>query len=150
MRQTTCATALAVAIFASASAMAQDAPMNSASVDPQADLPRPTRPIAHRCVALQFSNCHWVQRPTGDDFAAAYPAHARTHSISGAAIIRCGVKPDGWLTDCKVIDEAPPGEEFGKATLLLSRRMRIQMDDRSAIPAGTITSDIPIRFLIRR
>jgi protein TonB len=98
------------------------------------------------CPALQFSNCHYVTKPNGADFAGAYPMDAAERRISGYGVIRCSVAPDGWFRDCTLVAEGPPGEKFGRAALQLSRHFRMKMDDGSPIPAGTTTIDIPIRF----
>jgi protein TonB len=101
------------------------------------------------CPAVQFSNCHYVTRPSGADFAGAYPEAASERTISGFGIIRCAVAADGWFRDCTVLNEAPMGKGFGAAALQISRHFRIKMDDGSPVPPGATTTSIPIRFNMR-
>jgi TonB family protein len=63
----------------------------------------------------------WLRRPTGDDFATAYPREAATRGASGTAVIKCVVQTNGLLRGCTLINEDQPGLGFGPAALVLSR-----------------------------
>ena len=141
------ALSIVLSSFTCIPALAQDAPSNVASAEAESAASTPAlNSDHHHCAAVQFSNCHWVRRPTGDEFAGVYPQYAQRHHVSGQATIRCSVKPDGSLTACEVVDETPRGAHFGEAALELWGRMRIAMDDGTPIPSGTTTVDIPTRF----
>ena len=91
----------------------------------------------------------WLRKPTAQEFANAYPAHAARHRISGAAEIHCAVNLHGLLEQCTVVAESPPGEGFGAAALLLASTFSM----RPPIgPNGPTTGsvNIPIRFVIRQ
>lgn len=67
----------------------------------------------------------WLERPTGEDMAWAYPAHAQRRGVEGKAVIKCQVGPDGRLGNCQVISEIPKGEDFGVAAVALSQKFRM-------------------------
>jgi TonB family protein len=89
----------------------------------------------------------WAKRPSGQEFADAYPFEAMVKGISGSALLDCEADIHGALDDCRVDSESPPGMQFGLAALSLSSRFLM----KPAIgPAGPVASrvNIPIRFEI--
>jgi TonB family protein len=88
----------------------------------------------------------WRRKPTGENLAQVYPAHAARANIEGRGIIRCEVTAEGTLTNCFVLAEGPSGEGFGEAALKLAKYfvMRPMTKDGVPVAGGVIT--IPIRF----
>ena len=90
----------------------------------------------------------WVAKPTGADFADAYPADALKANLNGAATLACAVSLEGRLTDCKVVDEAPAQAGFGAAALKLSERFQLKPMTRDGQPVAGGKIRIPIRFAL--
>ena len=68
-----------------------------------------------------ITNPCWSSRP-----APEYPERALSNSVnSGRAQLRCAALPNGALSSCNVILEAPAGMGFGQAALLATRRARL-------------------------
>lgn len=70
----------------------------------------------------------WIERPTGSEFYAAYPRRAKVREIGGRATIRCVVNADGGLSACRVLDESPPGYDFGVAALSVFKLFRMKLE----------------------
>jgi TonB family protein len=88
----------------------------------------------------------WVRRPTAENVKAIYPADALRQRMEGSALIACRVSLAGSLEGCKVVNEAPAGQAFGKAALDLTPmfQMRPQLVDGKPVAGGVVR--IPIRF----
>ncbi len=67
----------------------------------------------------------WRQLPTREQANGVYPKAAWDKGISGGATLLCTLGVNGRVRDCEVIREAPPGQGFGRAVLMLSRHFRI-------------------------
>ncbi len=63
---------------------------------------------------------NWMRRPTTDERARAYPRAAARAKVDGQTRLNCLIGDDGRLSDCTVIEEAPPGMGFGEAALSLA------------------------------
>lgn len=96
--------------------------------------------------AASIDNQDWVGRPSGDDFARAFPDSAMAHDIQGQATIACVINDKGALTDCRVIEEYPHGEGFGDAALKLSAKFRLDVERPSEAPNVGRLATIPLRF----
>lgn len=92
------------------------------------------------------TNPDWAQRPSGDDFARAYPDAAVKKNLEGKASLNCTVTTDGALSHCFISDEDPVGEGFGEAVLKLADRfhMKPKTLDGAPIEGGVVR--IPIAF----
>jgi TonB family protein len=90
----------------------------------------------------------WVAKPTGVEFADAYPADALKADLDGAATLACAVSLEGRLTDCKVADETPAQAGFGEAALKLSERFQLKPMSRDGQPVAGGRIRIPIRFVL--
>jgi TonB family protein len=107
-------------------------------------LPRP--PAANDGRSAQTPAPDWRRKPTAENLARVYPAHAVSANIEGEGIIRCEVTAEGTLANCFVVAEGPAEEGFGEAALKLAKYfvMRPQTKDGVPVAGGVIT--IPIRF----
>ena len=110
-----------------AAALAQAAPEASASPPPL------TQP-------------EWVRLPKPEALRRFYPAAAAQARVSGRALIQCVVTRDGYLTDCKVLEEEPTGAGFGEAALKLGPHFRMLPRTRDGQSAEGATVKIPIKF----
>ena len=69
-----------------------------------------------------------------------YPAKAAKARIKGVAVLDCLAEPDGWVSDCKLVQETPAGWDFGATALSISPLMRLQPGQ-----AGS-RARVPVRF----
>lgn len=106
------------------------------------------KPVPERPAVMGAYKPDWLERPTADDMEWAYPAHAQRQEIDGRAVINCKVGYDGLLRDCRVISEAPIGEDFGVAALALSQKFRMIPPDAGAGGLPDVT--IPVMFQVPR
>lgn len=64
----------------------------------------------------------WLARP-----APEYPVQAMRAGIEkGAVAMNCGVTVEGWLSDCRILSETPPGHGFADATLRSAQSVRMR------------------------
>lgn len=56
---------------------------------------------------------------------AEYPDRALGSDESGRAILRCNVSPQGWLSDCGVVEEFPVRLGFGPASVVAANGARV-------------------------
>ena len=68
----------------------------------------------------------WVRKPNGEDLARVYPQAAIRKNESGRATIECKVAETGALTDCRTLEDTPPGDGFGDAALKLAERFTMR------------------------
>lgn len=75
-----------------------------------------------------------------------YPEQAAQHGIGGGVLLSCLRAADDALKGCKILDEAPKGEHFGDAALLMAMRGWM----RAPLAAGETPSvaDEPILVLV--
>lgn len=104
---------------------------------------RSTAPKDRKSVII---NPDWAELPSGDDIARFYPEHAQANGISGKAVISCSVTAEGALTDCTVVSETPPGEDFGAAAVRMAAVFRMKPKTRDGAPVEGGVVQIPIVF----
>ena len=77
-----------------------------------------------------------------------FPDKARSARInSGLAVLTCVVDADGWLMDCKLKSEEPPGFDFGATALRMAPMIKMKPRSGEAAPQTTEDRvDIPVRF----
>jgi TonB family protein len=91
----------------------------------------------------------WRRMPTGEMFAASYPAAARAAGVSEARILLdCDIAEGGWLNRCSVRAETPDGFGFGAAALSLADQFQTAVWTAEGLPTvgGRIT--LPIRYAL--
>lgn len=77
----------------------------------------------------------WKNPVQVEDMGRLYPMRARVNGVrQGLADLACTAQATGKL-DCKVLNEAPAGAQFGKAALQVMRPTRVEAVDGSS-PAG--------------
>ena len=79
----------------------------------------------------------WRRKPTLEQVNGVYPKPAWDRGISGGATLMCTLGVNGRVRDCEVIREAPAGQGFGQAVLLLSRHFRITPRRENGRPVET-------------
>jgi TonB family protein len=103
--------------------------------------------------------CASAQPMKGDPFAptvckgntsdsallAVYPAAARAAGLDGEVDVACGVSEHGRLKDCRILDERPSGESFGRAALT----MLAGSTDNPALHLSSARTAAPVRFTVR-
>lgn len=90
--------------------------------------------------AMLSATASWAEAPTWDDVAAAYPAKARAAGVGGRSTVFCDFRLDGGLTVCRWMSVDPPGMDFEKAALALTKKFKLD-----ARP-GRASLQIPIAF----
>ncbi len=90
------------------------------------------------------SNADWAAKPTATQLLGVYPTAARNKPPANArATITCKVNTEGFLRDCKVVQQSPENLGFGEAALALSPLFRMKPAIRGGKPQdGEVT--IPI------
>lgn len=63
----------------------------------------------------------------------------------GFARLDCGVRPDGAVHDCRVLEESPPGSGFGQAAVDASTGARLS-EATMRNPSATGRVEFTVRF----
>ncbi len=89
----------------------------------------------------------WLQKPTGEDMASAYPAEAIKAGVDKATVVMdCGIADDGRLTRCLVTLEKPTQYGFGAAVIKLSQNFQMAAKDMDGHPTAGGMVRIPMVF----
>lgn len=87
-----------------------------------------------------------VRGPSGSDRARARPRDARGR---GVIAVRCRIRLDSQLDQCRIVSETPPGQGFGEAALRLMPTFRFLPPTLNGAPIEgegvTVTIDFPGR-----
>ena len=62
----------------------------------------------------------WVEKPSDDEIAAAFPDEARAADDSGHVVVQCEISAAGEPSACSIQSETPAGDGFGQAALSLA------------------------------
>lgn len=88
----------------------------------------------------ELSMITWASPPM-----AQYPTNARADSAR--VRLGCEVQPDGSLSDCRILDETPRHQGFGRASLQAARGARVaRVDDQELIEPRTINFNISFQI----
>jgi len=112
-------------------------PMVVAAPPPPAPKPKPIHVV---------TNPDWLRTPNGDDLARYYPERAQRNGVEGKATINCAVNTGGNLVDCRVADESPAAQGFGRAALKMAGEFHMRPETRDGVPVAGARISIPIRF----
>ena len=106
---------------------------------PMAITPNTLKPLA------VVRNPDWVRQPTPEELSAAFPMEAT--AAAGHAIVGCRVAVNQTLTDCSVLQEAPPAQGFGQAALGLTTVIRLTPKTYDDEPVAGQEVRIPFAFV---
>jgi len=106
--------------------------------------PQPTAPAAEGPKVID--NPDWLRRPTASDMARFYPDRAQRLGIGGRVVLDCTVTARGGVEGCVVSSETPADQDFGAASLKLSRLFALRPQTRVGAPVDGAHVTIPIRF----
>jgi TonB family protein len=72
----------------------------------------------------EYRRSPWSERPSGQDFARAYPSRASSQRLGGRSVMICTIRADRRI-DCVADTEEPAGQGFGEAAVEVSRSFRL-------------------------
>lgn len=75
-----------------------------------------------------------IRGPTVGELRALHPPEAFRRRRGGQATLACRVRLDTTLSDCRLVDETPPGMGFGQAALAVSRYFRFRPPTQNGAP----------------
>lgn len=103
--------------------------------------------IAATASAQERVDPEWIAKPDEEAMAEAYPTFASMAGIDGDVTLRCGVSPDGVLSLCRIVANAPTGLGFDRAGLSLASLFRVSQAslDNTTVP-GTVQFTIRFRM----
>lgn len=106
----------------------------------------PPAPTATPSPPGVIRNPVWIRRPTAEEAGRLYPERALNRGVAGSATLWCGIRADGTMTDCQVVDESPAGWRFGAAALSMAKFFRISPKtvDGKAVEGSRVR--IPVVF----
>ncbi len=87
----------------------------------------------------------FIRRPSPEDLARFYPDGA-PKGRTGVAVIACTVGAAGFLRNCNVVIENPPGQGFGPAALRVAYRFRVAPQSRTGQATAGRTVRVPVTF----
>ena len=104
--------------------------------------------FAHVTVAFsKVTPADWLRRPIPDEFEAVWPVAAAAASVDGTGYIGCRVvAATGRVTDCRIVDESPPGYGFGAAALQLAPAILMKPELHDGRPIDNSHVVIPVAF----
>lgn len=88
----------------------------------------------------------WISRPTPEQVGKLYPERAANRGMTGSATLWCGIRANGTMTDCQVVDESPAGWRFGAAALSMAQYFRISPKTVDGKPVEGSRVRIPVVF----
>lgn len=77
-------------------------------------------------VAAMAQATDYRQWPSAYDWYLATPQNVHAKGLAGRVVLVCKVTDFGVLAHCKVREETPQGEGFGKAALKLSSKIKMR------------------------
>ena len=97
-----------------------------------------------------ITNPDWMRRPTGSEVERYFPDRAQRSRVSGRAVIQCGVRVAGTLSDCILVDKSPAGFGFGAAALKMAGSFQMRRQTKDGQPVAGAEVMIPINFNMSR
>ena len=97
--------------------------------------------------AKKVEKPEWITRIDPWTVVALFPKAAMDAGVKeGVGVVDCLVAPDGRMTDCRVVREAPAAMGFGQAALLAVRVMQMDPWTREGRPVAGGRVRVPIQF----
>jgi protein TonB len=90
----------------------------------------------------------WISRPTPEQVGKLYPERALNRGVTGSATLWCGIRANGTMTGCQVVDESPTGWRFGAAALSMAQYFRISPKTIDGKPVEGSRVRIPVVFAL--
>ena len=110
-------------------------PASSATADPSTgDQPVVTTPA------------RWIEKPSDEEIAAAFPDDARDSDATGRAVVQCVISAAGEPGACSVQSEAPAGDGFGRAALGLAHKFKFKAKTVNGVAVDGGVATISVRF----
>ncbi|MCH4269279.1 MAG: energy transducer TonB [Brevundimonas sp.] len=75
-----------------------------------------------------------IRGPTVGELRTLHPREAFRRRMGGRATLACRVRLDTTLSDCRLVDETPPGMGFGEAALAAARYFRFRPPTQNGAP----------------
>ena len=92
-----------------------------------------------------ITNPRWERQPSAEQLMRAYPDRALERGIGGVAALNCLVQPNGRVADCRLTNETPGNQGFGRAAQGLTRHFQISPRTVDGAAVGSRVN-IAIRF----
>lgn len=91
----------------------------------------------------------WDRQPSAVDISRYFPDKAAKAGLSGKALIACRITVTGFLENCRLMDESPVGEDFGRAALRMAEKRLFHMKPMSLLgrPVDGQIVFIPVFFV---
>jgi protein TonB len=105
-----------------------------------------TAPVATTQPPGIIRNPVWISRPTPEQVGRLYPERAVARGVTGSATLWCGIRANGTMTDCQIVDESPAGWRFGNAALSMAQYFRISPRTVDGKPVEGSRVRIPVIF----
>lgn len=88
----------------------------------------------------------WIEKPTDEEIAAAFPDEAKDSDTSGRAVVQCVISAAGEPSSCSVQSESPAGDGFGQAALGLARKFKFKAKTVNGAPVDGGVATVSVRF----
>jgi TonB family protein len=101
---------------------------------------------AERDARRTLADYAWIRVPAPDQLGQAFPtAAAKAGAPTGRAVLDCVADAHGALTNCQLVEETPPGLDFGPSALKVAAGMAVNPWTSEGLPVdGT-----HLKFAIR-
>jgi hypothetical protein len=96
---------------------------------------------------LTGSDVEWAHRPTGEDYARAYPPRAAQRTISGGAVLVCRISDHRTLEACEAKGQSPDGIGFGEAAIKVAGKFRLKAEQRD--PRAVAGAEVVMGLIFR-
>jgi len=88
----------------------------------------------------------WSQTPTRAQVESVFPPEDLDKIDLGYVVLRCRMKPDGFLTHCDALTARPEAREFKLAALKLADDFKLSVADYEPRVLKQVSVEIPVTF----
>ena len=114
-----------------------------AVIGPQGDAPAPA--VAPEAPPVT-TPARWIEKPSDNEIAAAFPDEAKASDAAGRVMIQCVISAAGEPSGCTVQSESPTGDGFGHAALGLARKFTFKPKTVNGVAVDGGVATVSIRF----